>query len=161
MRKGRGEGSAGEPLDEAVGVGQVEEDPGEEAGGSAEEHVEGAETGAYTIEAEGDGKEVTHEGEPGEEGEPGAEATDAMALGLEALPADAEPPLYPVPATQPADGVGGEAAQPVAEGGHGEAYPDVGPEGEDAHEEEVGAHRHDRGGEEGAEEEAQVSPIDE
>ena len=90
--------------------------PTEEAEELAQQHEEGTLDGRDAIEAQRDGKDIAHKGQPCEQCQPDTPAVDMPALCLEFLLRDVQPTLYPFPPSQPADDKGGEAAQPVAQG---------------------------------------------
>ena len=77
-----------------------------------------------------------------------------MTLPLEFLARDVEPSLDPFPPTQPANGKGGEAPEPVAQGADKKARKRRAACEEDTGIESVGRERNDGGCQEGAQKEA-------
>ena len=76
---------------------------------------------ASAVEAKGDGDNVTYEWNPCGESEPYAIAVDFFFLPGESFRLDLEPFFNPLPTTKPADPIGEDAAEPIAEGADNKA----------------------------------------
>ena len=91
------------------------ERPCQETDEFSDEHIDATFDGREAIEAQSDGKDIAHKGQPGHQGKQGTPTVDAVALFFQCGGLDMEPLLYPRPFAQPADAKGGEATQPVAQ----------------------------------------------
>ncbi len=94
----------------------VDEVPDEEAGEFADEEEDHGPAGTGLVEAEGDGYDVSDEGDPGGEGEPDTPFVNALLLFLKGFGFYLEPFFNPFPSADPSYPVGDHAAEPVAEG---------------------------------------------
>ena len=89
------------------------------------------------VEAQADGEDVAHEGQPGQEGQQGAVLVYFRLLFQQGLLLDMEPLFYPLPLADAAYPVGGQASEPVAGGGADPGYERVASGYEDADDEEI------------------------
>ncbi len=81
------------------------------------QHPEYSRQELHAVESEGDGEEITDKGNPSEEGYRCTEAVYAGFLLFEALAADVEF-FNPLPLSDAADAIAGDAAEPITQGGN-------------------------------------------
>ena len=97
--------------------------PDQEAECSARQQKEGREPGVGLVEAQGKGKDVSHNGKPAHQRKPDPIFVNIDFLFFQLFTGYLEMLFYPVPSAQPAQAEGGKRTQPVSKGCYSQAGP--------------------------------------